>query len=97
MQIDDKKLNALVGDVTRARRKALEGYTFSKDRAFIPEVGATYEIHFGEVTIDGQTGFASATVRTEGLNSVQWIELETGQPLPVALRAYVVQAYKRVY
>lgn len=96
MKIDYEKLNVLVGDVATARQKATDGYSSTRDHAFVPDIGATYEVHFGHVTIDGQSGFASATVRTEGLNSAQWVELQTGLPLPSALRAYVVQAYKRV-
>lgn len=96
MQIDHDKFNALMGDMASARQKAIEGYSFARDHAFVPEIGAIYEIHFGHVSIEGQSGFASATVRIDGLNSAQWIELDTCTPLPDALRAYAVQAYKRV-
>lgn len=96
MQIDYDKFNALLDDIASARKKAIEGYYFTRDQAFIPEIGATYEIHFGHVSIDGKDGFASAIVRIDGIDSVQWIEQDTGKPLPVALRAYAVQAYKRV-
>lgn len=96
MQINSDKFNALVGDVAAARQKAIEGYTFTRDHAFIPEIGVTYEVHFGHVTIEGESGFASATVRTDGLTPDQWIEQDTGLPLGPALRGFVVQAYKRV-
>jgi hypothetical protein len=96
MQINRDKFNELLTDVATARQKAIKGYSFTNDHAFVPEIGATYEVNFGHVTIEGQSGFASATVRTEGPNPAQWIEVDSGEPLPAALHAFVVQAYKRV-
>ena len=73
-----------------------KGYTLTSDRLFVPVLGATYDIEFGEVTISGKHGFASAFIRADGADPSQWVDLASGEPLDAELRAYAVQAYRRI-
>lgn len=66
------------------------------DRAFIPTVGSEYEVAFGKVIYNGQTGDWTARIRTDGLLPSQWIDLDTGAQLDPALADYVVQAYREI-
>jgi len=58
----------------------------SKDKEF--------EVYFGKCTIDGQTGSVFCRVRCEGVDSHQWIDIDTGLPLESKFSVYVVQAFR---
>ncbi len=38
-------------------------------QAFLPIIGKCYEVHYGEIVIDNETGFGIARVRIEGTNN----------------------------
>ena len=65
-------------------------------RAFIPTVGKHYEVAFGKVTYQSQTGVWTAKIRADGTLPSQWIDLDTGNQLDPALAIYVVQAYREL-
>lgn len=96
MDFDSDKFNKLLKDFSTARTKAVEGFSFTRDHAFVPEVGSCYEIHFGQITIGNETGFASAKIRVDGKDPAIWIDMESNQPLDPKLRVYLVQAYKQI-
>ncbi|WP_162878119.1 hypothetical protein [Trinickia diaoshuihuensis] len=81
-------------DYLDEQQMTLEGYTYTRDHPFVPTVGLSYELHYGYVTIASGSGFATALIRADGLDSSQWIDLDTDKPLEPAFRALVVQAYK---
>lgn len=81
-------------DYRDEQKIALEGVMYTRDHPFVPVVGLSYELHYGYVTIGGKTGYAAAQIRADGLDSSQWIDLDTDKPLEPAFRALVVQAYK---
>jgi len=64
--------------------------------AFIPVVGKCYEVHFGNFTHGGQTGFWSAQIRVKGTGTAQWEDIDTGSPLDPGIAKYIVQAYKEI-
>lgn len=64
--------------------------------AFIPVVGKCYEIHFGKVTLNGQTGFWSARIRVNGAHPSQWLDIDTNHQLDPSLAVYVVQASREI-
>ncbi len=64
--------------------------------AFNPTVGKCYEVHFGQITLQGQTGFWSAKIRVNGSHFSQWIDLDTGLPIDPHLAVYVVQAHSEI-
>lgn len=96
MDFDSDKFNKLMKNFSTARTKAVEGFSFTRDHAFVPEVGSCYEIHFGQITVDNETGFASANIRVVGNDSSSWIDMKSNQPLDPKLCAFSVQAYKRI-
>lgn len=65
-------------------------------RAFVPTIGCEYEVTFGKVIYNGQTGDWTARIRADGLLPSQWIDLDTAAQLDPALAAYVVQAYREI-
>ena len=70
--------------------------TWIMNRAFIPEIGNTYEVTFGEVTHQGKTGPWSAKIRVDGAGTKDWIDLATGQPLDPELSKYVVKGFRKI-
>jgi hypothetical protein len=62
-------------------------------RAFIPEDGKAYEVHFGKISYRGQEGFASANITVNGSD---WLDNDTGTLLDPELRSYVVQAFREL-
>lgn len=62
-------------------------------RAFIPQDGKAYEIHFGKITYRGEEGYVSAKITVNGST---WLDNDTGTQLDPELRAYTVQAFKEL-
>ena len=69
---------------------------WTKDSAFVPEIGRCYEIAFGEVITANGRGHASARIRADGLQWHDWIDLDYGEPLSGELGKYVVRAYRPI-
>jgi len=66
------------------------------NNSFLPTIGNCYEVHFGKITLNGQTGFCVANIKIEGNGTSQWIDLDTGQSLDPNIAKHVVQAYKDI-
>ena len=62
----------------------------------MPVAGNCYELHFGKITLNGQTGFCVATIKVNGSDPSQWTDLDTGIPLEADIAKYVVQAYRDI-
>ncbi|MCP5410359.1 MAG: hypothetical protein H6963_13850 [Chromatiaceae bacterium] len=63
---------------------------------FVPVVGNCYEIHYGEIRINGKTGFCTAKIKANGSDASQWIDLDTGSTLDPEIAKYVVKAYSDI-
>lgn len=61
--------------------------------AFIPQVGKSYAVHFGQINYQGVHGNVSARIRIDGEGVANWIDLDTGKTLDSAVSKYAVQAY----
>jgi len=65
-------------------------------QAFPAVVGKDYEVAFGNITYQGQTGMWTARIHVAGPSTASWIDLETGEVLDPLLSRYVVQAYVEI-
>jgi len=62
-------------------------------RAFVPEDGKRYEVHFGCIVYQGNEGFVSATICVK---DDDWLDEDTGALLDPELRKFAVQAFKEL-
>ena len=67
-----------------------------KSQAFSPIIGKSYEVHFGKITINNETGFGTARIRVEGTDASEWIDLDTGDVLDPNFAVYAVQAFEEI-
>lgn len=64
--------------------------------AFMPEISKCYEVHFGEIEVDGKTGFGVARIRANGLHAQDWIDLDSNEQLARNFGRYVVKAFREI-
>ncbi|VWD62340.1 hypothetical protein [Burkholderia contaminans] len=83
-------------DYWGVQESSLDGIVRTSDHPFVPVIGESYELHYGQVTIGDRSGYATAQIRADGFDSSQWIDLDTGAPLEPAFRAFVVLGYKPI-
>ena len=70
--------------------------TLITNGAFVPMKDKCYEIHFGKIKVNNQTGFCVATIKVNGNDASQWIDLDTNNQLDPDIAKYVVQAYREI-
>jgi hypothetical protein len=66
------------------------------ERAFVPEVGGSYEVSFGKIHYRGREGHVTAKLRINGLAPSDWFDIDEGAPLDSALAQCVVQAFRAI-
>jgi len=64
--------------------------------AFVPVIGACYEVHFGKIKLGDEEGYWSARIKVNGIHCSQWEDLDTGKSLDHRLCAYVVQVHQKI-
>ncbi len=64
--------------------------------AFVPEIGKCYEVHFGELEVEGEKGFVVARIQANGLGANDWIDLDTNEQLARNIGRFVVKAFREI-
>ena len=64
---------------------------------FKPEIGAVYEVDFGQILVQDRTVCVTARLRIDGPNPQQWIDLDDEKPLSTDLAKFAVEGFRKVY
>jgi hypothetical protein len=66
---------------------------FITGKAFLPEEGKKYDVHFGRIRYRGEDSFVSARIFISGND---WFDEDTATLLDEDLRKYAVQAFREI-
>lgn len=69
-------------------------HNWNVEEVFIPVPGLRYEVVLGALTPDPKEPPVKRQIRADGIQPVDWIDLETGQALNPALLAKPVRAFR---
>jgi hypothetical protein len=67
---------------------------WTSGQAFVPVIGAVFEVDFGAINYRGRQVNATATVRIDGESPAEWFDLDEGQPLSEDLRIWTVKRFR---
>jgi hypothetical protein len=63
-------------------------------KAFVPVIGAVYEVDFGIINYQGRQVNATARLRIDGASPADWFDLDDGKPLSEELRGWSVKRFR---
>lgn len=66
------------------------------DQAFVPEVGACYELAYGLISLHGREAYARVRIRADGAAPAQWFDLDENRLLDPELQGRAVRAYRPI-